>query len=268
MALQNIQLLNQIIKARMKIIDYGCGVVEFQDVLNIDQDFLHQYIEYISDINESTFTYLEENGKKYALNKTGFKFEINDIPEAPSRYTKLYDENSEKKYIKFIDDINQGLYECLVEYCRLYPDAHTTIWWKGNGHIAGYGVGQWIGPHCDDQIPFDFKETPKNEFPIHNTVSCGLYLNESVNLEDVSNFTYSGGEMNFPHAKVTYRPKSGGVIMYPSNYIGRHEVKPVTKGNRYVFLQFYSYGIPKNADLKSFKMLENLKKDVQKTHEI
>jgi hypothetical protein len=252
----------------MNIIDHGCGVVEFENVINIDKTFLKEYINYISLINESTFTYIEEDGKKYALNKTGFKFEVQDIPEAPSRYTKLYEDNADKKYILFIDQINQGLYQCLVEYCKLYPDAHTTIWWKIDGHIAGYDFGQWIGPHCDDQIPFTFGETPNNEFPIHNTVSCGLYLNDCVDLDSVDEFTYSGGEMNFPHAKVTYKPKSGGVIMYPSNYIGRHEVKPVTKGNRYVFLQFYSYGVPKNSSLESFQMLENLKKDAQASHVI
>jgi hypothetical protein len=242
--------------------------VEFENVINIDKTFLKEYINYISIINESTFTYIEEDGKKYALNKTGFKFEVQDIPEAPSRYTKLYEDNADKKYILFIDQINQGLYQCLVEYCKLYPDAHTTIWWKIDGHIAGYDFGQWIGPHCDNQIPFTFGETPNNEFPIHNTVSCGLYLNDCVDLDSVDEFTYSGGEMNFPHAKVTYKPKSGGVIMYPSNYIGRHEVKPVTKGNRYVFLQFYSYGVPKNSSLESFQMLENLKKDAQASHVI
>jgi hypothetical protein len=252
----------------MNIIDHGCGVVEFENVINIDKLFLKEYINYISSINESAFIYVEEDGKRYALNKTGFKFEVNDIPEAPSRYTKLYEQDTDKKYTKFIEEINEGLYKCLVEYCKLYPDAHTTIWWKGNGHIAGYSVGQWIGPHCDDQIPFTFGEIPTNEFPIHNTVSCGLYLNDCVETENVDEFTYSGGEMNFPHAKVTYSPKSGGVIMYPSNYIGRHEVKPVTKGYRYVFLQFYSYGIPKNSNLESFTMLENLKKDAQPHHAI
>jgi hypothetical protein len=250
----------------MNIIDHGCGVVEFENVINIDKTFLKEYIEHIESINESAFTYVEEDGKKYALNKTGFKFEVQDIPEAPSRYTKLYEDNADKKYIEFIDKINKGLYQCLVEYCKLYPDAHTTIWWKGNGHIAGYSPGQWIGPHCDNRIPFNFGQVPQNEFPIHNTVSCGLYLNGSVDVDNVDNFTYSGGEIYFPHAKTTYKPKSGGVIMYPSNYIGRHEVKPVTKGNRYVFLQFYSYGIPKNSSLDSFTMLENLKKDSQSPH--
>ena len=251
----------------MKIIDHGCGVVEFEEVVQIDKALLKEYISYISSINDSAFTYVEEGEKKYAVNKTGFKFEVNDIPEAPSRYTSLYDEKTAKKdYIELIEKINEGLYKCLVEYCKLYPDAHTTIWWKGNGHIAGYTVGQWIGPHCDDQIPFTFGELPSNEFPIHNTVSCGLYLNDSVDVENVDEFSYSGGEMYFPHAKTTYFPKSGGVIMYPSNYIGRHQVNPVTKGNRYVFLQFYSYGIPKNSNLESFTMLESLKKDTQTHH--
>jgi hypothetical protein len=248
----------------MKIINHGCGVIEFEDVVSIDKQFLKDYINYLSSINDSTFVYFEEDGKKYALNKTGFKFEVNDIPEAPSRYTNLYEQdNTKKEYINLINNINSGLYKCLVEYCKIYPDAHTTIWWKGNGHIAGYGPGQWIGPHCDDQIPFTFDEIPQNEFPIHNTVSTGLYLNDCVNIEQVDEDTFSGGEMHFPHAQVTYRPKSGGVIMYPSNYIGRHEVKPVTKGNRYVFLQFYSYGIPKNSNLESFTMLRDLKKDSQ-----
>jgi hypothetical protein len=87
----------------MKIIDHGCGVVEFEEVVQIDKALLKEYISYISSINDSAFTYVEEGEKKYAVNKTGFKFEVNDIPEAPSRYTSLYDEKTAKKdYIELI----------------------------------------------------------------------------------------------------------------------------------------------------------------------
>ena len=49
--------------------------------------------------------------------------------------------------------------------------------------------------------------------------------------------------MSFPSIPAEYSPKAGDVVMYPSNYIGRHEVLPVTEGSRYAFLTMACYGI-------------------------
>jgi len=239
----------------MKIVQHGFGIVEFSEVININQEYLASYINYLEQINPPHFDIVEENGKKFALTKSGFKFNFEDIKDAPVRYNLLYKENK-SLHFDFVQNIDKALYGCLVEYCKIFPDAARTIWWKTQGHVAAYGPGQHIGPHSDSHIEFDFKNPALNQAPIHNTVSCGLYLNNSSDQPD--NFSYSGGEMYFEQANYTFVPRQGSVIMYPSNYIGRHEVKPVTKGNRYVYLQFYSYGNPEGTPVQ---WMDTLNKD-------
>jgi predicted 2-oxoglutarate/Fe(II)-dependent dioxygenase YbiX len=244
----------------MNIINHNFGIVEFENVINIDQNFLFDYINYLKSINPYPFDFFEENGQTYAINKTGFKFNIEDIKSAPNRYNILFLQQ-DSAYKEFINKIDEKIYECLVEYCKIFPDAAKTIWWKNSGHIAGYSEGQFIGAHSDSHIEFDFKNAPQNQTPIHNTVSCGLYLNNSVDLDKLNDHSFVGGEMHFAQAGISYRPKAGGVIMYPSNYIGRHEVKPVTSGNRYVYLQFFSYGKNDSINENSIRWLKNLQKD-------
>lgn len=244
----------------MNIVNHGFGIIEFENVIDIDQNFLFNYINYLKLINPFPFDFFEENGKTYAINKTGFKFSIEDIQSAPDRYNILFLQE-DFLYKEFIDKIDQKIYECLVEYCKIFPDAAKTIWWKTAGHIAGYSRGQFIGSHSDSHIGFDFKNAPQNQSPIHNTVSCGLYLNDCLQINDLNEHSFTGGEMHFAQAGISYKPKAGGVIMYPSNYIGRHEVKPVTSGNRYVYLQFFCYGKNDHISEDSIKWLKNLQKD-------
>lgn len=244
----------------MNIVNHGFGIVEFENVINIDQKFLFDYIDYLKLINPSPFDVVEEDGKTYAVNKTGFKFNIEDIKSAPSRYNILFQEK-DIRYKEFIAKIDESIYQCLVEYCKIFPDAAKTVWWRIPGHIAGYSKGQLIGPHSDSHIEFDFKNAPQNQTPIYNTISCGLYLNDCTDINHVQEYSFSGGEMCFPQSGTIYKPKAGGIIMYPSNYIGRHEVKPVTKGNRYVYLQFFSYGKNDQMDQRSIIWLNNLQKD-------
>lgn len=248
----------------MKIKKHGFGIVEFQDVIKIDQTFIVEYINFLQEINPSPFEIVCENDTKYALTNSGFKINLEDVQSAPNRYNILFNKTN-LKYEKFISEIDQALFRCLLEYCRIFPDAARTIWWKTQGHIAHYTEGQLIGPHSDSHIEFDImtKNPPHNQASMHNTVSSGLYLNNC--LDEPDQFSFSGGEMYFEQADYSFRPMAGSVIMYPSNYIGRHEVKPVTKGNRYVYLQFYSYGYPKDfgADIE---WLTNLQKEVLTNH--
>jgi hypothetical protein len=240
----------------MQVIKHLNGIVEFQNVLHINQKILFQYIEYLSHINEKPFEYIKDGDQEYAINKSGFKFNIEDIKQAPSRYTVLSDKDIKKEHKEMIEAFQNCLQICLLEYFKIYPDAITTVWWKSNGHIAGYTKGQWIGPHCDNQVPNVKGQQKVNQIPMHNTISCGLYLNDCVkSKKELNEYNYMGGEMIFPHSALTYTPSSGGVIMYPSNYIGRHQVEPVIEGNRYVFLQFYGYGIPEGVEYNSLDLI-------------
>jgi len=231
----------------MKSKHIGMGVVIIEDLIDIDQDLLFEYMGWIRQNQEDTFTYHEEDGVRYATNKTGFKFNISDIEKAPQRFldTKGQQLNIEipQKYIDFIDSLENAVYDALVEYCCYFPDAATTSWWRPNGHIAGYENGQGIGQHCDDQVPYEWGKPTGNQVSMHNSSSINLYLNDCVETEEqLNDHTFIGGEIHFPNIPFVFKPKKGSVAIYPSSYIGRHEVLPVTKGQRYAYLSIACYG--------------------------
>ena len=251
----------------IKYHNYGGGVVSFDNVIDVDKKFLKQYVLWLEKKEEDIFTYVEKDGVTSAVNLTNFKFDLDDVPKTPERFSTngraLTQEQED-----FMQACTDGLYRCMVQYCLLYPEVTPSIWWKTSGHIAGYSNGRGIGPHCDDTIQFDFDEMPKNEFPIHNTLSGALYLNDCVESEDELNEdNFIGGHIKFKYTGLDYMPKTGSAVIYPSSYIGTHEVTPVTQGSRYVFLEFFAYGIPKNGDGTpgkgdNLQWLPNIRNDV------
>ena len=225
----------------------GIGVVIMENVIDVDQDLLFEYMTWIRKNQEDTFTYHEEDGVKYATNKTGFKFNLSDIEKAPQRFLdtkgRQLDVEVPQKYIDFIDSLEAAIYDALVEYCCYFPDAATTSWWRPNGHIAGYENGQGIGQHCDDQVPYEWGKPTGNQVSMHNSSSINLYLNDCVETEEeLNDHNYTGGKLHFPNISTVWKPKSGSVAIYPSSYIGRHEVFPVEKGERYAYLSIACYG--------------------------
>ena len=231
----------------MKSKHIGMGVVIIDDVINIDQDLLFEYMSWMRKNEESTFTYHEEDGIKYATNKTGFKFNLSDIAKAPERFLdtkgKQLGIEAPQKYIDFIDSLEGAIYDALVEYCCYFPDAAGTSWWRPNGHIAGYKNGQGIGQHCDDQVPYEWGKPTGSQVSMHNSSSINLYLNDCVDSEeDLNGHNYVGGELHFPNVPLTWKPKMGSVAIYPSSYMGRHEVLPVSAGQRYAYLSIACYG--------------------------
>lgn len=231
----------------MKSQHIGMGVVICENVIDIDQPLLFEYIDWIRKNQEDTFAYCEEDGIKYAVNKTGFKFKLEDVEQAPQRFLDLkgknFNEEIPQRYIDLIDSFENAVYRAMVEYCCYFPDAATTSWWRPTGHIAGYEKGQRIGPHCDDQVPYEWGKETGNQVSMHNSSSINLYLNDCVDSENkLGKYEYTGGEISFPNVPYLYAPKSGSVVIYPSSYIGRHEVFPVIKGARYAFLSIACYG--------------------------
>ena len=231
----------------MKSTHLGMGVVLFEQALDIDQEFLFEYIDWLKANKENEFIYEEENGVLYAINKSGFKFNVEDIKRAPQRFIDLlnrqYQANPPKKYIDFISSLENTVYKCIVGYCKYFEDAATTSWWRPIGHIVGYESGQKIGPHCDTQVPYEWGKKINNQAPIHNTLSINLYLNDCVDSDSLLNkYTYTGGEIHFSNIPYTYMPKAGSVLVYPSSYIGRHEVCEIKNGERYAFLSNACYG--------------------------
>ena len=225
----------------------GMGVVIIDDVIDINQDLLFEYMGWIKKNQEETFTYYEEDGVKYATNKTGFKFNLSDIEKAPQRFLDTKGNQTgiqfPQKYIDFIDSLEDAIYDALVEYCCYFPDAAGTSWWRPSGHIAEYKNGQGIGQHCDDQVPYEWGKLTGSQVSMHNSSSINLYLNNCVDSDtQLDGQNYTGGQLHFPNISTVWKPKSGSVAIYPSSYIGRHEVLPVEKGKRYAYLSIACYG--------------------------
>ena len=61
------------------------------------------------------------------------------------------------------------------------------------------------------------------------TVSCSIILNDD----------YEGGEFSFFGKEHIIKASKGDVIMFPSNFVYRHEVLPVTKGTRYAIITWF-----------------------------
>lgn len=231
----------------MKVNHVGMGVVIIEDLFSIDRIMLNQYIQWLKRAPENTFEFYTENGKELAKNKTGFVFKAEEIKYAPQRFLDTKGKNREEKakdeYIDIVQKLEDSAYSGLVEYCKIFKDAASTSWWRPIGHIAGYCKDQRIGPHCDDQVPFSWGEKTGSQVSMHNSVSINLYLNDCVE-NQVNNpiDEYIGGELNFPNIPYKWKPKHGSAAIYPSNYIGRHEVLPVLDGERYAFLTMACYG--------------------------
>ena len=71
-------------------------------------------------------------------------------------------------------------------------------------------------------------------------LSVLLYLNDD----------YEGGDIEFRHSGIRFKPKAGSVLFFPSNFLYVHEVYPVTKGPRYALPNWY-HNIPFNEKRNS-----------------
>lgn len=60
-------------------------------------------------------------------------------------------------------------------------------------------------------------------------ISCSLLLNDD----------YVGGEFSFFSRELTYKPKKGSAIVFPSNFMYPHEIMPVFKGTRYSIITWF-----------------------------
>ena len=72
-------------------------------------------------------------------------------------------------------------------------------------NVVRYGSGQYFKTHTDDGDPY------------RCTVSAVGYPNEN----------YGGGELKFPKFNLTYKPKAGDFVIFPSAYAYAHSSEPV-----------------------------------------
>ena len=213
----------------MIITHMGNGIVKFDNALDIDSETLQNFIGSVETTDKNEIV---KDGDDYILTDGKYRIPSSHVSMTPKRFTELY-KLEKQEDVEFMETIRETITTCLVEYCKIFPIVIENIRWVTNGYIIKYENGQYIGAHSDCNIAYQSDGiTPANSLPMQNILTCGLFLNDD----------FTGGELHYRPWGITARPKSGSVVIYPSSYLGCHEVYPVVDGARYAYLCWFGHG--------------------------
>lgn len=218
----------------------GMGIVHFPKSIDVNQDLI---IPYLSDLRkialqkDYTIIHDESGSPIYAINRSGHRYNLEDINRACNHIMDFSD--SEKLYKDFFLSCEDIMYQNLLRYIEIFPMILPCLWWRTKGHVVAYGSGSNFGLHCDNDINYQPGAIPDQQLATRNVVGCLIYFNDSM---ENNTHSYTGGEIYFPYADVKYTPKSGDMIMFPSNYLGTHEVLNVSSGERYAYVGYFAQG--------------------------
>jgi hypothetical protein len=243
----------------VKITHLGNAVVSFENAIKSDRSKVEDFISRTVQRTKPQ-GYSEIESDKY-LSDGGYEYDAANIQMAPTRYQELVYDGICQEDLDVIKDLEQSLYSCLVEYCKLFPSVVETVKWRTRGYLIQYEKSQRIGPHCDTNIPYENDSlVPLNTFPIHNTLTSGVLLNED----------FIGGDLYFRSWGITVPKKFGSIVIYPSSFTGCHEVTEVTDGIRYAYLSWFGHGTISNLSIEdtsdgienAYSWLRRLKNDI------
>jgi len=229
----------------------GGGVVLFENCIQLDWDYLIKKSDQLiqeewSDMYSPGID--PETGEEIYVNKSGYFFNKTSIDLMPKRASSIHykDDSNVKEILNFLEQCKD---KCLLQYLEIFPLAYKCIWWKVKGHILQYPKNVYLGSHSDISADYIYGILePKDQLALRNVLTSLVYFNDSVdNEEDLNSQNYTGGHHYFNYLNIDYSPKKGDIIMFPSNYMAAHEVKPVTNGFRYSYLGWYSQGTPNPA---------------------
>lgn len=226
----------------------GCGIVLFRNAVKVDQDIILPYIASLKEkaIKEDyTIVYDDNDQPIYAINRSGHRYTVADIYKSSSHIMNFVDTNTNKEIIDFFEGCEKSFYQGALSYTTVFPMILTSLWWRTQGHILAYGPESAMGLHSDNDVNYQPGFEPDLQVATRSVLGMIIYLNDSVDtLDDISDYEYLGGEIEFPYANIRYKPKTGDMLMFPSNYLGSHEVHPCTNGNRYAYIGYFSQGSP------------------------
>lgn len=231
----------------MNVVHLGNGIMYFKDVFTFDNDYFNGFTKRLHDLGKSPEQIVAQGDDAYVTTEGGYRVARNKAGYAPRRFSELSTLDNEDK--QFIEDVRDAIHKCVIEYCRFFPIVIENIRWATNGYVIKYENGQSIGAHSDCNIAYaEDGVTPVNSFPMQNILTCALFFNDD----------FGGGEVSYRPWGISIKPKPGSVLVYPSSYMGCHEVAPVTGGIRYAYLCWYGHG---PIYLSDHRMTNQIKKE-------
>ena len=103
------------------------------------------------------------------------------------------------------------------DYCKRF-NINNLRYWEAFNYIK-YEPGQHFMEHHD------------HGFSYNCTVSLVAYINDD----------FEGGELFFRLQGITYKPKAGDVVLFPSNFMYPHQAKVVHSGTKYSLVTMLDY---------------------------
>lgn len=206
-------------------IDHGYGIVEFPNIINIDDSFIDEYMKR-RDAVEPIDYYIDDDG--FYINRGGYKFTKEQVDEAPRRYLNLTPDGCPQEDIDFHREIEIAISKCINAYRGIYPEVQDCVRWRTDAHLAAYGPGGGMGMHHDNAIG----GASENENPIFNVLSLSMIVSDRC----------TGGNLVMKYINKSFPPRKGTVIIYPSGFLGSHAVEKVESGLRISYLEFFGQG--------------------------
>lgn len=127
-------------------------------------------------------------------------------------YLGKIDENFDNPSSALYKTLNNIFYEeftpCEDDYKSMFG---IQTEWHDTWSILKYGEGQFFVNHVDDCTEYTRR------------ISTVYYMNDN----------YEGGEICFSRFNIEFKPEAHDLIIFPSNFLYNHEVKPVRSGKRY-----------------------------------
>lgn len=203
---------------------------------------LKQWIGYYENVIDSTTC------KEIMESNWEWKARSSQPPEANK--TAFVGGNASKTRADFDEDwldehheyhhIYQALKESRSKVIDLYKKEHERFNFTHHSdfRISRYDTGGYVIEHCDLRYAA-YKD--ENDSPEHSSwtrrAAAEKWGYPQAGIFMFPNDDYEGGELIVADNVINYT--AGSAIMFPSTFMFNHEVKPVTKGQRWSIISWY-----------------------------